>query len=113
MSHPLDGVRRLQSPYTPSLQRRIYGTEPVFIFDPNNDCNRPDLGRDKNALLGWSLIPDYVQDLFVRTFTSGMPAEGKTKEQLEVERQSRPSEREWLAVLHQWMNDCSTDGYAH
>ncbi len=104
MAHPLDGVKRLQGQMTASLQRKIYGTEPVFIFDPNDASNRPDPQMDANASLGWSRLPDYIQNLFIRALTSGLPAIGKTKDQLETERQSRPSEREWRVALHKWMD---------
>ena len=103
-AHPLDGVARLQGQMTPSLQRKIYGTEPVFIFDPNNASNRPDPQIDANATLGWNRLPDFIQNLFIRALTSGLPAVGKTKDQLETERQSRPSEREWRMALHKWMD---------
>ena len=105
MAHPLDGAKRLQeATMTPSVQRRLYGTEPVFIFDPNNASNRPDPQKDANATLGWSRLPDFIQNLFIRALTSGLPAVGKTKDQLETERQSRPSEREWRVALHKWMD---------
>lgn len=106
-AHPYDGIKRLSGQLTPELQEKVYGTESVFIFHPTDKSNRPDPQIDANALKAWPLLPQFIQELFVKTFTSGMPAIGRTKEELEKERQNRTSEKEWREAFHRWMDTMS------
>lgn len=101
-AHPYDGIKRLSGPLTPKLQEKIYGTEPVFIFNPYNNSNKPDPQVDTNAIKAWPLLPNFIQKLFIKTFLSGMPSPTKTKEDLEIERQARTSEKEWRQALQKW-----------
>lgn len=101
-AHPFDGIKRLSGPLTPKMQEKIYGTEPIFIFHPTDNSNKPDNLIDKNAIKAWPLLPDFIQKLFIKTFISGMPAENKTKENIELERQARTSEKEWRQALQKW-----------
>ena len=103
-AHPFDGIKRLSGQLTPALQEKIYGTEPVFIFHPTDKSNCPDPQIDANALKAWPLLPDFIQDLFIKTFTSGMPSIGKKRDELERERQDRVSEKDWREALHRWMD---------
>lgn len=103
-AHPYDGIKRLSGPLTPILQEKVYGLEPVFIFHPTDKSNRPDPTIDINAIKAWPLIPDFIKELFIRTFTSGMPTPNKMKEELLIERQARTSEKEWRQALHKWMD---------
>ena len=71
--HPLEGeqeaqIRALDLP----AMTRLYGNSPIFIFDPNDHSNRPRPGYQENALKLWPLYPQFVQTLFVRTFTDGL-----------------------------------------
>ena len=50
----------------------LYGTNPVFVFDPENKSNRPVPGWHKNAIALWPLYPSFFRDLFVRAFTLGL-----------------------------------------
>ena len=84
--HPLKGrlelaIRCLDEP----ARRRLYGEDPLFIFDPDDGRNRPDPCEHAAALLTWPIYPGIVQDLFVQTFGSGLKA---------------PSQR---ALTGQWM----------
>ncbi len=101
-AHPYDGIKRLSGPLTPKLQEKIYGTEPVFIFNPYDNSNKPDSQVDTNAIKAWPLLPNFIQKLFIKTFLSGMPSPTKTKDQLEIERQARTSEKEWRQALQKW-----------
>ena len=108
-AHPFDGMKRLSGQLTPALQEKVYGTEPVFIFHPTDKSNRPDPQIDANAIAAWPTLPDFIQDLFIKTFTSGMPSVGKRRDELQIERQGRTSEKEWREALHRWMDsmaDC-------
>ena len=103
-AHPYDGIKRLEGPLTPKRQAAIYGTEATFIFHPTDKSNRPDPQMDKNALAAWPTLPDFIQNLFIKTFTSGMPRVGQKRDQLQVDRQGRASEKEWREALHRWMD---------
>ncbi len=103
-AHPLDGIKRLEGPLTPKRQAAIYGTEATFIFHPTDKSNRPDPQMDTNAINAWPMLPDFIQDLFIKTFTSGMPHVGQKREDLQIDRQGRTSEKEWRVALHRWMD---------
>lgn len=71
--HPLDGrlesqIRCLDYP----AMKQLYGTNPVFIFDPANDTNRPVKGLHDNAVEYWKIVPTFLKNLFVRSFTEGI-----------------------------------------
>ena len=50
----------------------LYGTDPLFIFDPDNKDNRPLAGYQDNALIFWELYPQQLRDLFTTSFTVGL-----------------------------------------
>jgi DNA-binding helix-hairpin-helix protein with protein kinase domain len=90
--HPLEGrkeaaIRCFDLP----AMTRLYGTEPVFIFDPDDDSNRPVPGYHDNALAFWPLYPQFLRDLFTRAFTDGLH-----------DPLGRVRESEWRAALVQW-----------
>ena len=71
--HPLEGAREAQIRcFDLPAMTRLYGTDPLFIFDPDDDSNRPLFGNHDNALALWPLYPGFVQELFVRAFTDGL-----------------------------------------
>jgi len=61
---------------------QLYGTEPVFIFDPGDDSNRPVPGYQDNAIVSWPIYPQFLRDLFTKSFTSGIkdPKNGRVRE---------------------------------
>ena len=76
--HPLRGamelaIRCLDEP----ARRKLYGEDPVFIFDPNDPRNRPDPVEHAAALLLWPIYPAPLQELFLQTFGAGMKAPGQ------------------------------------
>ncbi|HKQ51089.1 MAG TPA: hypothetical protein VJT74_01880 [Pyrinomonadaceae bacterium] len=83
MHHPLEGQRELQIKCLdlPAM-KKLYGTEPVFIFDPADDSNAPDPAHQKNALVFWAIYPKFLQELFVKAFTEGLrdPTHGRVRE---------------------------------
>ena len=81
--HPLEGkreseVRCLDLP----AMARLYGTDPLFIFDPQDERNRPVSGLHDNALAFWPLYPTFLRQLFTRAFTDGLrdPQHGRVRE---------------------------------
>jgi len=90
--HPLEGEKELAIKcFDLPAMTRLYGTEPVFIFDPNDTSNRPVPGYHDNALLFWPLYPRFLQQLFIRSFTTG----------LHNPQHARVRESEWRAALTQ------------
>ncbi len=103
LAHPLEG-RREAGIHALDLaaMNRIYGSEPVFIFDPADDSNRPVPGIHDNALTYWGLYPQFLRDLFTRAFTAGLR-----------EPRDRVRENEWrgaLANLRDWVLYCPNCG---
>jgi hypothetical protein len=62
--------------------KKLYGKEPVFIFDPNNDTNRPVKGFHNNAITFWEIYPESLKRLFIKAFTTGIidPENGRVRE---------------------------------
>jgi DNA-binding helix-hairpin-helix protein with protein kinase domain len=81
--HPLDGKKEAAIQiFDQEAQRRLYGIEPVFIFDPNDESNRPVPGYQDNVLIFWPLYPQFLRNLFTRAFTDGLkdPENGRVRE---------------------------------
>ncbi|MDR1559853.1 MAG: serine/threonine-protein kinase [Clostridiales bacterium] len=78
-------------------ERELYGTNPVFIFDPNDDSNRPVLNIHANPINLWPLYPVFIQSAFVQSFSEGMKRPGK-----------RLTEYEWTKVLVKLRDDVIT-----
>ena len=81
--HPLEGKRELEVHCLdlPAMTK-LYGTDPLFIFDPDDDSNRPVSGYHNNALDFWPLYPQFLRDLFTKGFTNGIrdPQNGRVRE---------------------------------
>ena len=92
--HPLDGSTTDPDAGDESeVALRAFGLEPVFVFDPDNDVNRPAPGDP--VLLWWPVYPRFVRALFERAFTTGLsdPSSG------------RVTEEQWLCALAR-LEDC-------
>lgn len=87
--HPLHGAAESKIHVLDALaMRKIYGTDPLFIFDPNDQSNRPVAGVHVNAPLFWPLYPESVREIFTRVFTAGLADPGR-----------RPTFGEWEAAF--------------
>ena len=81
--HPLEGKKESEIKcFDLPAMTQLYGTEPVFIFDPHNDSNRPVPGYQQNAIDFWSIYPKFLRDLFTKAFTDGIqnPNNGRVQE---------------------------------
>ncbi len=75
MGHPLKGGREYELPFDPNDRdgtHRLCCIEPVFVFDPNNDSNRPLPDIHHVMLSYWPIFPESLQQLFTRSFTKGL-----------------------------------------
>ena len=81
--HPLEGAKEqaIHSFDLPAM-KKIYGREPLFIFDPNDDSNRPVPGEQDNPIIFWEIYPQFLKDLFTEAFTKGIndPENGRVRE---------------------------------
>jgi serine/threonine protein kinase len=81
--HPLEGKKELAIKCLdlPAMTK-LYGTEPVFIFDPKDNSNEPVPGYHDNALAFWPIYPQFVRNLFTQAFTDGIrdPQNGRVRE---------------------------------
>jgi DNA-binding helix-hairpin-helix protein with protein kinase domain len=81
--HPLEGRQELRiRAFDAAAKKRLYGTRPVFIWDPDDHSNEPDPEIHANAVIFWGLYPRFLRELFTRSFTAGIrdPAHGRVQE---------------------------------
>lgn len=102
MGHPLEGKGTLPPCMTEELERKYYGENPVFVYDPNDSSNRPAEGVHKNVINLWKLYPQYVRDKFIEAFT---------KEAMIGEGNKRIIEKEWLKLFARLRGDIMTCGW--
>ena len=68
--HPLEGERVIKHPcLTEEIELKLYGKEPIFIFDPQNNANRPVDGVHNNAITFWKKYPEFIKDIFRKAFS--------------------------------------------
>jgi serine/threonine protein kinase len=71
--HPLEGRRELAiHSFDLPAMTKLYGTHPLFIFDPADPSNAPVAGHHDNAILSWPIYPQFLRELFTRAFTQGL-----------------------------------------
>lgn len=68
-SHPLEGERWAVPCLTPAIEKRLYGSDALFIFDPKDPRNRPVKGIHNNVLRRWDFLPDYMKTVFLQAFS--------------------------------------------
>lgn len=95
--HPLNGAQEAKiAILDEAAQTKIYGKNPIFMFDPADGSNRPVPGEHDNAILFWKIYPTLLKDTFVKAFTAGL----KNKDQ-------RVKESEWQRVFLELKNTLS------
>ncbi len=109
MHHPLEGKRELAiHSFDLPAMNRLYGFEPVFVFDPDDASNRPVQGAHDNLFFLWPIYPQPLRDLFTRAFTEGIrdPLHGRVRE------------GEWRAIMIQlrdsiyYCHHCGAENFA-
>jgi DNA-directed RNA polymerase subunit RPC12/RpoP len=89
-NHPFEGARVLACPcMTESYEKKFYGEDAVFIYDKDNDTNRPVRGVHNNVIRRWMLLPAILREAFITEFS---------KEKLN-DPQKRITEREWVKII--------------
>ena len=109
--HPLEGIKGIPAGFTAYDEKRIYGEDPVFIFDPADESNKPIPGVSDAAVNVWHKMPKYITQLFIRAFSkeclfcnvsepelNGDGSEKAFSRKVSY-RANRVSEKEWIEAL--------------
>jgi serine/threonine protein kinase len=71
--HPLQGRRELAfACFDRDAEKQLFGTDPLFVFDPVDESNTPDPTLHAAVLQYWPLYPAFLRTDFVRAFTLGL-----------------------------------------
>lgn len=104
LNHPLEGKRTMCPCLTEELERKFYGSDPVFVWDATNDSNRPVRGVHTNEIKLWPLYPEFVRKTFEKAFSHEVMVGNDTTH--------RVIEKEWQEVfttLRDLMVKCSCE----
>ena len=88
-SHPLEGKAGTPVCMDAKSEKRIYGEDPIFIWDPNDNSNRPVQGIHTGAIKIWPQLPPYLQEAFIKAFSKGALSDPM----------QRIIEQEWLRLF--------------
>lgn len=105
LNHPLEGKKTMCPCLTEELERKFYGSEPVFVWDSNNDTNRPVRGVHVNEIKFWHIYPKFVRDTFEEAFSH--------EAMIGADTQHRVTEKKWQEVftaLRDCLAKCSCGG---
>jgi eukaryotic-like serine/threonine-protein kinase len=87
--NPFEGKRAAEIfIWDPPAKRKLFGQEPIFIFDPDDDSNRPVRGVQDAPLLNWTRFPRFIQSAFTQVFTRGL-----------TDTHARIDDTEWVNLL--------------
>ena len=109
LHHPLEGAIEANIKcFDAKAMEKIYGHDPIFIWDPINDTNRPIPGYQENAIVFWNMYPPFLRDMFTRAFTKGLK-----------DSNARIVEKEWKDSFSQlnniivFCNHCGKENFAN
>ena len=101
LHHPLEGAIEANIKCLDGkAMEKIYGKEPIFIWDPVNSTNRPVPGYQNNAIIFWDIYPSYIKELFTSAFTVGLKNPNK-----------RIVENQWKEAIIRLRNSIIYCGY--
>ncbi len=72
IDHPLEGRYTAQFPLDDVNGAKMFGENPVFIYDPHNESNRPTPEMNPNVIQRWNMFPPDLKYAFIKSFTSGL-----------------------------------------
>ena len=108
LHHPLEGKREADIKCMDIFaMTMLFGKTPVFIFDPDDESNRPIKGYQDNAIIYWNVYPQFLKDLFTTAFTIGLSHPNR-----------RITENQWLEALSNLLSQiiacpkCSAEVFA-
>ena len=88
-NHPLEGIKTNYPALTNKYEVKIYGTEPLFIFDEKNPANAPHPVLHQNAPIMWGFFPSFIKKAFQKSFSQESLLNGK----------DRLLEQDWFNIL--------------
>ena len=89
-NHPFEGAKVVACPcMTESFEKRFYGSEALFIYDPTDKSNLPVRGIHQNVIRRWPAFPKMLRDTFIEEFS---------KEKLQNP-SSRMIEQNWKKII--------------
>lgn len=69
-NHPFEGAKVVACPcMTESYEKRFYGSEALFIYDPTDKTNLPVRGIHQNVIRRWPVFPKLLRDTFTEEFS--------------------------------------------
>jgi DNA-binding helix-hairpin-helix protein with protein kinase domain len=83
VGHPLLGARELDHPiWDERAELRLFGHDPIFVFDEARSTNRPVPGVHDAVLANWPIYPAQLRAMFTKAFTAGLfdPKDGRVRE---------------------------------
>ncbi|MDR2313869.1 MAG: serine/threonine-protein kinase [Spirochaetaceae bacterium] len=103
---PLQGAAYEKLPcMTEKREMELFGTNPVFVYDPDDESNRPVNGVHNNVIKLWPLFPQFFRDAFILSFAKGMK-----------DPQVRMTDNAWQKLLvrlrDEWYVGCPSCGKA-
>lgn len=70
VNHPFEGSKVVACPcMTETFEKRFYGSEALFIYDPNDKSNLPVRGIHQNVIKRWPVLPALLRDTFLEEFS--------------------------------------------
>ena len=72
-NHPFEGAKVVACPcMTEAFEKKFYGSEAVFIYNPNDKSNLPVRGIHQNVIRRWPVMPTELRETFIREFSPEM-----------------------------------------
>lgn len=97
LNHPLEGKRTMSPCLTDAHELKFYGTDPLFIYDPMDESNRPVRGVHSNVLRFWPVYPAFIQKTFCEAFSR--------ESMIGNDQQHRVTEKAWQETFMR-LRDC-------
>lgn len=70
INHPFEGAKVVACPcMTEAYEKKFYGSEAIFIYDPTNKSNLPVQGIHKNVIRRWPAFPAKLRETFIQEFS--------------------------------------------
>lgn len=89
-NHPFDNSKVVACPcMTEAFEKKFYGSEALFIYDPTDKSNLPVRGIHQNVIRRWPVFPQMLRDAFIEEFS---------KEKLQ-DPSTRMIEQNWKKII--------------
>ena len=70
-NHPFEGAKVVACPcMTEAFEKKFYGSEALFIYDPTDKSNLPVRGIHQNVIRRWPVFPQMLRDAFIEEFST-------------------------------------------